>query len=143
MKHLLFFIIVLLTLGGCRKAPINSDIEGHWQLMEYTTHTDGNTHKCERIYYSIQLWVVEVAEKQGTQGLQSFRGRYRYNEDNNTIYFTDMSTYTTPENSRPATIEELLPYGLNNVDTKLEVIKKGKKNLVLRSDYATLYLKRF
>lgn len=143
MKHLLFFIIVLLTLGGCRKAPINSDIEGHWQLMEYTTHTDGNTHKCERIYYSIQLWVVEVAEKQGTQGLQSFRGRYRYNEDNNTIYFTDMSTYTTPENSRPATTEELLPYGLNNVDTKLEVIKKGKKNLVLRSDYATLYLKRF
>lgn len=143
MKHLLFFIIGLLTLGGCRKAPINSDIEGHWQLMEYTTLTDGNTHKCERIYYSIQLWVVEVAEKQGTQGLQSFRGRYRYDEDNNTIHFTDMSTYTTPENSRPATTEELLPYGLNNVNTELEVIEKGKKNLVLRSDYATLYLKRF
>ena len=75
--------------------------------------------------------------------MESFRGRYRYEEDNNSIHFTDMSTYATPENSRPATVEELLPYGLNNVNTKLEVLEKGRKKLVLRSDYATLYLKRF
>lgn len=143
MRHLLFFIIVLFTFSGCKKAPINSDIEGHWQLMEFTTNTDGTTHSCERIYYSIQLWVVEVAEKGGSLGLESFRGRYRYEEDNNTIHFTDMSTYATPENSRPATVEELLPYGLNNVNTKLEVLEKGRKKLVLRSDYATLYLERF
>lgn len=54
-----------------------------------------------------------------------------------------MSTYTTPENSRSVTVEELLPYWLNNVNTELEVLEKGRKKLVLRSDYATLYLKRF
>lgn len=143
MKHLLYFIIGLFTLGGCQKSPINSDIEGHWQLMEYITNTNRTTHPCERIYYSIQLWVVEVAEKGGNQGLQSFRGRYHYDETTNKVHFTDMSTYATTENSRPATVEELLPYGLNNVNTELEVLEKGKKRLVLRSDYATLYLKRF
>lgn len=143
MKYLLVLIMGCLSFTGCKKAPINSDIEGHWQLVEYTTHADGIIHKCERIYYSIQLWVIEVAEKGGSLGLESFRGRYCYEKDNNTIHFTDMSTYASPENSRPATVEELLPYGLNNVNTKLEVLEKGRKKLVLRSDYATLYLKRF
>lgn len=143
MKYLVLLIMGCFTLAGCKKAPINSDIEGHWQLIEYTTQTDGVNHPCERIYYSIQLWVVEVAEKGGNLGLQSFRGRYYYDETTNKIHFTDMSTYATPENSRPATVEELLPYGLNNVNTELEVLEKGRKRLVLRSDYATLYLKRF
>lgn len=143
MKYLLVLIMGCLAFTGCKKAPINSDIEGHWQLVEYTTHADGIIHKCERIYYSIQLWVVEVAEKGGNLGLQSFRGRYYYNETTNKIHFTDMSTYATPGNSRPATVEELLPYGLNNVNTQLEILEKGRKRMVLRSDYATLYLERF
>ena len=143
MKYFVLFIMGCFTLAGCKKAPINSDIEGHWQLIEYTTQIDGINHPCERIYYSIQLWVVEVAEKEGDLGLQSFRGRYFYDDTTNKVYFTEMSTYATPENSRPATVEELLPYGLNNVNTELEVLEKGRKKLVLRSDYATLYLKRF
>lgn len=143
MKQLLFFLLTCIALMGCKKAPINSDIEGHWQLTEFITHTDEKVHPCERIYYSIQLWVVEVAEKSGSQELQPFRGRYRYDEQSNKVYLTEMSTYATPENSRPATVEELLPYGLNNVDTEFEVLKKGRKELILRSDYATLYLKRF
>ena len=143
MKYLFVLIMGCLAFTGCKKAPINSDIEGHWQLVEYTTHADGIIHKCERIYYSIQLWVVEVTEKGGNLGLQSFRGRYHYDEMTNKIHFTDMSTYATPENSRPATVEELLPYGLNNVNTELDVLVKGKKKLILHSDYATLYLERF
>lgn len=75
--------------------------------------------------------------------MQSFQGRYHYDKTTNKIHFTDMSTYTTPENSRSVTVEELLPYWLNNVNTELEVLEKGRKKLVLRSDYATLYLKRF
>ena len=50
--------LTLLTLlcQGCQKEPLNSDIEGHWQLLEFTTKADGVVHPCERIYYSIQLW---------------------------------------------------------------------------------------
>lgn len=104
MKHIIYSIICLLTsvlvLVGCQKEAINPDIEGHWQLLEFTTKADNQVHKCERIYYSIQLWVVEVAEKQGPFELTPFRGRYNYDEASNTITMTDMSTYS-PEKLCP------------------------------------------
>ena len=88
---------------------MNSNIEGFWQLLEFTTEADRETHPCNRIYYSIQLWVAEVSERGGDLGAGSFRGRYRYDEETNTVTLKEMSTYATPENSRPATREELHP----------------------------------
>ena len=54
-----------------------------------------------------------------------------------------MSTYDLPEYSRPATQEELHPFGLDSTDTTFDVIKADGKSLILKSDYATLTLKRF
>ena len=147
MKRIFYIGLCLAMLAmisySCKKEPINSDIEGHWQLLEFTTKADNKVHPCERIYYSIQLWVVEVAEKQGPQGLTSFRGRYKYYETSHTIEMTDMSTYATPENSRPAEVWELEPYGLNSVNTTFNVIESSHKYMTLESDYAVLKLKRF
>ena len=133
--------LLLSLLAGCKKAPMNSNIEGFWQLLEFTTQADGETHPCNRIYYSIQLWVAEV--RGGDLGAGSFRGRYRYDEETNTVTLKEMSTYATPENSRPATREELHPFGLDSTDTTFDVIKADGKSLILKSDYATLTLKRF
>jgi hypothetical protein len=135
--------LLLCLLAGCKKAPMNSNIEGFWQLLEFTTQADGETHPCNRIYYSIQLWVAEVSERGGDLGITPFRGRYRYDEETNTITLKEMSTYATPENSRPATREELHPFGLDSTDTTFDVIKADGKSLILKSDYATLTLKRF
>lgn len=135
--------LLLCLLAGCKKAPMNSNIEGFWQLLEFTTEADGETHPCNRIYYSIQLWVAEVSERGGDLGAGSFRGRYRYDEETNTVTLKEMSTYATPENSHPATREELHPFGLDSTDTTFDVIKADGKWLILKSDYATLTLKRF
>jgi hypothetical protein len=135
--------LLLCLLAGCKKAPMNSNIEGFWQLLEFTTEADGETHPCNRIYYSIQLWVAEVSERGGDLGITPFRGRYRYDEETNTVTLKEMSTYATPENSRPATREELHPFGLDSTDTTFDVIKADGKSLILKSDYATLTLKRF
>lgn len=137
--------LVMLTMicNSCSKEPINGNVEGHWQLLEFTTKADNQVHPCERIYYSIQLWVVEVAEKQGPQKLTSFRGRYQYDETNHTIEMAEMSTYDTPENSRPAETWELEPYGMNNVNTTFKVINSDKKDMTLESDYAILRFKKF
>lgn len=139
----LCMVMLAMACNSCKKEPINSDIEGHWQLLEFTTKADNEIHSCERIYYSIQLWVVEVAEKQGTQGLTSFRGRYQYDEATHTVTMTDMSTYATPENSRLAEIWELEPYGLNNVNTTFKVVESSGKYMTLESDYAILKFKKF
>lgn len=137
--------LTLLTLlcQSCQKEPLNSDIEGHWQLLEFTTKADGVVHPCERIYYSIQLWVVEVAEKEGPLQVSPFRGRYQYDASTQTIQMTEMSTYATPENTRPAEVWELQAYGLNNVNTTFKVLESGKKYMTLESDYAILKFKKF
>lgn len=67
LKFLSGVVVVLFLgfiMGGCQKEAIDSDMEGHWELLEFTTTADGKVHVCERIYYSIQLWVVEIAAKQ-------------------------------------------------------------------------------
>ena len=87
--------------------------------------------------------MAEVSERGGDLGAGSFRGRYRYDEETNTVTLKEMSTYATPENSRPATREELHPFGLDSTDTTFDVIKADGKSLILKSDYATLTLKRF
>ena len=86
---------------------------------------------------------MEVAEKQGPQGLTSFRGRYQYDEASNSITMNDMSTYDLPENSRPAEVWELEPYGLNNVNTTFKVVETNGKYMTLESDYAILKFKKF
>ena len=84
---LLVFLLVLL--GGCEKAPINSDIEGMWKLEEY--------------YY-----------RKGTT-----------------------------DSKEPTKLEDLQPYGLNSLETTFEIVKSDGKNMVLRSDYATLTFSKF
>lgn len=139
---ILTFLLVLL--GGCKKAPINSDIEGMWKLEEYTTTEDGVKHPCERIYYSIQLWVVDIAEKQGTQGYKPSIGRFIYGEDGNTVIMKDFYyRQGTTDSKEATTLEDLQPYGLNSLETTFEVVKSDGSNLVLRSDYATLTFSKF
>lgn len=148
MKHSVYIIICVLmgclTSGGCEKAP-SSDIEGHWQLLEFTTIEDNEVHECERIYYSIQVWVVEVAEKQGSLDLKTLQGRYSYDEEANTVSMTDMSTYDSDNPGTPvlAEVSELEPYGLNSVNTVFDVISVDRHSMVLESDYARLTFKKF
>lgn len=144
-KILSLYSMLLLAIlcNSCEKEPINRDMEGHWQLLEFTTKADSEVHPCTRIYYSIQLWVVEVSEKQGPQGLTPFRGRYQYDEASRTLQMTEMSTYATPENSRPAEVWELAPYGLNSVNTTFKIIELDGKQMTLESDYARLKFQKF
>ena len=60
-------LLLVVLMGGCAKQPINSDVEGFWQLERFTTLADGETHEPERIYYGINRYVVEISEKQGSQ----------------------------------------------------------------------------
>ena len=58
---------LLAGAAGCKKAPINSDVEGLWVLERFTVAETGETVECERLYYSITRMVTEVAEKDGSK----------------------------------------------------------------------------
>ena len=49
----------------------------------------------------------------------------------------------TSDNGVDATVDDMLPFGMNATTTEFEVVAADGDNLILRSDYATLQLKRF
>lgn len=147
IKKLTLIIVLLCQLltVGCTKQPINSEVEGFWMLKSFVTLSDGKTHQCERLYYSITRMVTEVAEKEGELGLTACVARTGYNEDQSQLLLTDFKVRrSTSDSKKDATIEELNPYGINNQElTVFDIIYCNGKVMTLQSDYARLELERF
>ena len=137
-------LLLVVLMGGCAKQPINSDVEGFWQLERFTTLADGETHEPERIYYGINRYVVEISEKQGSQGYGSFIGRFAYQEDGQEALMSEFKERDkTTDNGKDATVEQLKPFGIGTLETVFRIVKADGKRLVLESDYARLELSRF
>ena len=137
-------LLLVVLMGGCAKQPINSDVEGFWRLERFTTLAAGETHEPERIYYSITRYVVEVSEKQGSQGYGSFIGRFAYGEDGLEALMSEFKERDkTTDNGKDATVEQLKPFGIGDLETVFRIVKADGKRLVLESDYARLELSRF
>ena len=156
--------LTLLLAAACEKEPVNSDVEGFWRLERFVTKADGATTRPERLFVSIQLWVVRLgnlasgstpgdsdgAGDRDPSGAGTFTGRYACDEENNTVRMWDF--FAAPDGSlteeeKQALEEEnlarLAPYGIGALDTTFRIVQAGGHRLVLESDYATLYLTRF
>ena len=70
-------------------------------------------------------------------------GRFEHEENGNVRMRDFKGRKGTSDDKKDVTVEELLPYGINALDTEFEVVKANGKELILKSDYATLMLKRF
>ena len=126
-------LLLVVLMGGCAKQPINSDVEGFWQLERFTTLADNKIHEPERIY-----------EKQGSQGYGSFIGRFAYQEDGQEALMSEFKERDkTTDNGKDATVEQLKPFGIGTLETVFRIVKADGKRLVLESDYARLELSRF
>lgn len=137
--------VMALAMSGCDfKEPVNSDIEGFWKLERFETRADGRMHECTRLYYSITRYVVEVSEKQGPNGYGTYIGRFGYEDGETKVVMKDFKQRAaTSDNGVNATVEDLLPFGINSTETTFDVVVADGDNLVLRSDYSTLQLTRF
>lgn len=147
MKTIYILLIASLALlaSSCEKKPIDGDIEGMWKMKQFTTLADGTVHdECPRIFFSIQLNVVELAEKQCTHGYGTFIGHIYYNEDHSVLTMQDFKfRESTGDNGENVPTERLLPYGINTLETTFKVLKADGRHLVLQSDYATLEFTSF
>ena len=113
-------LLLVVLLGGCAKQPINSDVEGFWQLERFTTLADGETHEPERI------------------------GRFAYQEDGQEALMSEFKERDkTTDNGKDAAVEQLRPFGIGALETVFRIVKADGKRLVLESDYARLELSRF
>lgn len=149
MKKLLISILIGLCIiggiGGCQKAPINSNIEGQWRLKQFTIRETDETVKCERLYYSITRMVTEVAEKQGSNEYGIYIGRTEYRNNETQLVVKDFKVRQfTSDNGEKAPVEKLRHFGINNqAETIFDVVHCNGKIMTLESDYARLELEKF
>ena len=143
--YILLFTTLALLVSSCEKKPIDENIEGMWKMTQFTTLADGVVHKeCPRIFFSIQLNVVELAERQCTHKYGTFIGHFYYNEDHSAVTMQDFKfRKSTGDDGESVPAERLLPYGINALKTTFKVLKADGKHLVLQSDYATLEFTNF
>lgn len=137
--HILIVFVCSLLFHGCEKAPVHGKLDGHWQLMSFET-ADGTVHPCERIYYSIQLQLVEISHK-GEGYYEAYVGRFGYNRETARVTVSDFRKDNLQEVA--ATKEQLYPFGMNDTETVFDVIAADGKTLVLKSGYATLTFRIF
>lgn len=152
MKRISFHTIILLSVllamsfGSCRKAPIDDHIQGFWILKEFTTLEDQTLHPCERLYYSIGRFVTEVSERQGPNGYGHFVGLTEFKDENNILVLKDFKRKNSAQgdSGEKAKIEDLLPYGICSPEkTIFHIVRCDGKTMTLESDYARLELKKF
>lgn len=136
MRQTLLFLLLLLGISSCDKAPINGKLDGRWQLMTIE-YEDGRVEECYRIYYSIQLHLVEISDKGGKGG--TFIGRFSYKDDEVTM--SDFRRRGQEEEL--ATLAELQTFGISLPLTHFKVEKATGEKLILKSDYARLNFRKF
>lgn len=136
-------LLCLLVWSCDKKWPINGNLDGNWKLQRFETKEDAKVTECHRLYVAIQLHMVEFKD-QGGNGFDSFFGEFRYDEDKETavIYNLKGKEFTTDSNI-PVEVEQLKHYGLNSQHNVFKVVKADGKYLILESDYARLFMKRF
>lgn len=141
----IMLITVSLSISGCKKAPINSDVEGLWELKEFTVTENGEKTVCKRLYYSITRMVTEVAEKQGPNGYGAYIGRTEYRDNETKLVIKDFKVRgSTGDSGKDAPVEMLRHFGINNQkETVFEIVDCNGKDMTLKSDYAELKLKKF
>lgn len=138
-------IALILTNTGCRKAPINNDVEGFWILEKFTILETGETEKCERLFYSITRMLTEISEKQGPNGYGSYIGCTEYRNNETQLILKDFKVkQDTGDNGKNAPIDMLKHFGINNQqETIFNIVFCNGKAMMLESDYARLELKKF
>lgn len=136
---------VAISFSGCKKAPINSDVEGLWVLNRFTVTETGETVECERLYYSITRMVTEVAEKQGSKGYGAYIGRTEYRNNETQLVVKDFKVrQSTGDSGQDAPVEQLKHFGIDNQEeTVFDIVKCDGKKMTLESDYARLELTKF
>lgn len=44
-------VVMTVVMQGCRKEPVNNDMEGFWQLRQFVVKGTGEVVTCQRLYY--------------------------------------------------------------------------------------------
>ena len=120
--------LMLFSLSGCRKIPINGDLDAQWQIMS-VHYADGQTFDPEgTLYICISLHTLQL-EGRGNCHTASMS----YDSESGRIILN----FPYSEKS------EFAPWGFSDSQTGAQVIRLNRKELVLLTDIAEIVCRRF
>lgn len=126
------FFVILLTLAGCEKTPINGDLDGQWQVMEVTPAPQETVTE-ERLYYCFSLHVCQL-----TQYGDYFKaGKMDYSGNKITIDFPDVNTDDIHQTRL------FRQYGITRNPVVFTVEHLDGNSLVMRDGDITVRLRKF
>lgn len=145
MKLKYILLLLCLQLISCGKAPIREDVEGYWQLKSVTYLETGETVEYNGLYYSISRMLVKVSDPHNRYGCGQAFGRLKYEDDNNSLVFSDFYVGAgNVDTGEQAKVENLIPYGINSRDeVKFRIVHCNGKTMTLESEYSRLEMKKF
>ncbi len=131
MKSKLILTIVLLltavSFSSCRKAAINGDLDGQWQLMSIE-ESDGSVVTPQSTYYCLYLHTVNLRSPQGM-----VPGNMTYEEKaaRLTIEFPTVG------------LTALAPLGIVSNPVIFSIRHLSRQNMVLEADGKVYTLRKF
>lgn len=126
MRQCLLILWCLILLTGCRKLPINGDLDGQWQILEIR-YADGRIETPERAYYCVQLHTITLRQVNGP------------NQTGNMVYEGDQLSLDMPLSDA----SDLRVFGLDDTKETFTVTELSSSRLVLTSDYARISFRKF
>lgn len=122
--------IILGSLSGCRKAPINGDLDGQWQITRIE-YPDGTIATPESKYICFSLHVVQLT----TPGEPDIHGNMRYEGDTLTLDF--------PYDNTEERLLTLYQWGIASNPTTFHIVSLTSKNLFVATNHIKISCKKF
>ena len=135
LRIFLFFCVIIplgFALSGCRKAPVNGNLDGMWEVNEVVRLGESFV-PTGRIFYNFSLDVCQLTYY-GAGATFAF-GIIKYHDDNLMIDFP----YIEGENA----VETLKDYGVFSNPVLFKVSFPDKTHLILSDDETYVYLTKF
>lgn len=129
MKNISIFLLLLIGMTACQKAPLDRKLEGMWQLRE--VQFDDISIEKDSLYMSLQLNVVSLRKaRPNNYSPMGEMGYYSYTGDSLNIR---MKT----------SLEFMEFFGFQDTTENFLIEEFTHKNLILRNDYGRWLFRKF
>ena len=123
-----FLIFACLLTVSCQKADDNGELGAFWKLLEVEYHADTSKsdHRQESLFMAVQLNLMQFS------GCGLHYARFRHQDDSLFVQIISDADEEFFEN-----------FGLYGPELRFLIEKLNRNSLILKSEYSTLYFKKF
>lgn len=136
MKHgiylkpyiLVSLLLLLVTAAGCRKAPINGDLDGQWQIISIEENGKDTGYADKQHFYCFYLHVVQLT------GNGTVTGNLHYADNQIAMDFP---------NCDAATLSRLINWGVRHNPEVFDIVKLTGSTLIMQNGDIVVTCRKF